>query len=714
MSLNINTIADKPQFRNYFSNPLTFPKNANVALPKANLQVPILVQPQLSVPDVGAGNYGRTAFICQVDGISGAITYQDLFDAHVALEEHSTENLSVGLTIDDYYANYKFLPDNGVLFNSEGINTTNLSNKMKIPLSMIMCKALNTKYNFYDFSSDDKYSGEGYALDNQLVGQSTVLSIQKAGTGAPITGTAITASGQSLKELAINVVYDPQKQSNKDPVSSVDFSLSSFNANWGTGVAASTPVGSNLVLNTEATYALTSCDKDLDGFDIDPNGGWIRFTPQNNIGANNSTMAIGLLLLSSPSTNGYSSAFEAVNNDITRAGLAPGSIAAIDLIDIGFVFSQDAVLLGQALTFSVIDRGRSNGTANEIYPETKGFVKYTQGETFFIHIKRGNLLNGTNKFIFSLFSGNGSLNPPDSTDNLLYVCERTFSGGDIEPGLIAMANPVAGDNTTVGFNSVQFIPKSEQSREQGSYFESSPVNEGASMVNSISITPQVHGDLGNTGAYEFWYQYGMSDVANGLPYATGNQQIFGKDINNLVRKWSVPTNFSENDMVYYIGNTSLNNIYSFDARGFFVANPNPQFQLQSLPQQLQVALNNIDVKNFAGNYIAGGNNANLAGGILQNTSTNRVIGTIPIPVDQVGQDSVVLNLQYEPFNLIYRPINNPISFTINELDVDIFYRDFRTGERKTIDSLVGTVELDIHVKTGAPPAKITNDGLRPF
>ena len=234
------------------------------------------------------------------------------------------------------------------------------------------------------------------------------------------------------------------------------------------------------------------------------------------------------------------------------------------------------------------------------------------------------------------------------------------------------------------------------------------------MVNSISITSVVDGDLGNTGAYEFWYQYGLSDVANGLPFNTGNQQIFGKDINNLVRKWSVTTNFSENDMVYYIGNTTLNNIYTFDDNGFFVANPNPQFQLQSLPQQLQVALNNIDVKNFAGNYIAGGSNANLAGGILQNTSTNRVIGTIPIPVDQVGQDSVVLNLQYEPFNLIYRPINNPISFTINELDVDIFYRDFRTGQRKTIDSLVGTVELDIHVKTGAPPAKITNDGLRPF
>lgn len=712
MSLNINTIADKPQFRNYFSNPLTFPKNANICLPKANLQIPILVQPELKVPDVGAGNYGLAAFFCQVDGVLESISYQNLFDAHVALAEFSTENLTSGITIDLYYENYKFLPDNGVLFSSEDTGPgATLSNKMKVPLSMIMCKALNTKFNFYDFSSDDKYSGEGYALDNQLIGQNMVLGIQKDADGSAITGTSITASGQSLKELALNVVYDPQKRGNQDPVSSMNFALSSFNANWGTGTAASTPTGNNLVLNTETNYAMTSSNKDTTGFSIDPNGGWIRFTPQNNLGTNNTTMACGIILMGTPANNNYSNAFESATPDFT---LTP----AMDLIDIGFMFSQDTNTgADQSLTFGIIDNGRITTQAVADIPYPAGvatYIKYTQGETFFIHIKRGNLLNGTNKFIFSLFSGSGALNPPDSTDNLLYVCERTFAGGDIEPGFIALANPVATANTTIGFNSVQFIPKSEQSREQGSYFETTPINEGMSMVNSISITPVVDGSLGDTGAYEFWYQYGLSDVANGLPFNTGNQQIFGKDVNNLVRKWSVTTNFSENDMVYYIGNTTLNNIYAFDGQGFFVANPNVQFQLQSLPQQLQVSLNNIDVKNFAGNYIAGGNNANLAGGILETSSMNRVIGTIPIPVDQVGQDSVVLNLQYEPNNLIYRPINNPISFTLNELDVDIFYRDFRTGQRKTIDSLIGTVELDIHVKTGAPPAKITNDGLRPY
>jgi len=708
-SLNINTISDKPQFRNYFSSPLTFPKNSNIALPKANLQIPILVQPELKVPNVGVGNYGRTAFACQVDGISAAISYQDLFDAHVTLagENFSSEDMTG--TVQNYYENYSFLPNNGVLFNSENEDNANLTNKMKIPLSMIMCKALNTKYNFYDFSSDDKYSGEGYALDNRLVGQTMTLGITKTAGGAPITGSVVTASGQSLKELSFNCVYDPQKRGNQDPVSDMNFALSAFNSNWGTGVNGSTPVGRNLVLNDEVTYAMTSSNKDITGFDIDPNGGWIRFTPQNNIGANNSTIACGLVLAGTPADTNYSSDFETPSPDFT---VTP----ALDLIEIGFIFSQDNAA-ARSLTFGIIDNGRitTSSVADIPYPAgVSSYIKYNQGETFFIHIKRGNLLNGTTKFIFSLFSGDGSLNPPDSTDNLLYVCERTFAGGDLEPGFIALGNPVAAGNTTIGFNDVQFIPKSEQSRQQGSYFQQSPINEGSAMINSISVTPRIEGDLVNTGEYEFWYQYGLSDVANGLAFNSGNQQIFGKDINNLIRKWSVPTNFSDRDTVYYIGNSVLPQLYSFDDNGFFTTNPNSLFKLNSLPQQLQVALNNIDVKNFAGNFIAGGGNAIEAGGILENSGVNRVIGTIPIPIDQVTEDSIVLNLQYEPFNLIYRPINNPRAFTINELDIDIFYRDFNTGQRRTINNVVGTIELDIHVKTGAPPVKIDESTLRPF
>lgn len=720
MTLNINTISDKPQFKNYFPDPLTFPKNANIALPKANLQIPVLVQPQLSAPNMGAGNYNSNAFFAQVDGVGVSITYQELYDAHKFLggvaapgspNNYSSEDLT-NSNIDNYYANYKFLPNNGVVYSARNEGDLTVTNKMKIPLSMIMCRALNNKYEFYDFSSDDKYSGQGYALDNQLVDQTSVLGIQTTGANDQIIGICVTASGQSLRELSFNVVYDPQKMGNSDPNENMNFLLSAFNDNWGDGTNGSVPADDDgiLVLNDETTYAMASCNRDSTQFSIDPNGGWIRFTPQNNIGASNSTMACGLILVGTPNNSNYSAAFEAVGTDITQPS-GPG-ISAIELIDVGFQFSQDDASAngGQALTYCIIDRSSSNPTE----PATPSYITYEQGKQFFIHIKRGNLLNGTNQFIFSMFVGNGALNPPDSDDNHVYTCTHNFSGGDIEPGMIFMANPVAApNNVNVGFNDVQFVPKSEQSREQGSYFESSPINEGGSMVNSISITPDISGALRNTGAYEFWYQYGLSDVANALAFNSGNQQIFGKDINNLVRSWSVKTNFSEQDMVYYLGNTNLNQLYSFTDDGFFIANPNTIFQLESLPQQLQVSLSNLDVKNFAGNFIAGGVNASGAGGILQNSSTNRVIGTVPVPLELVTQDSTVLNIQYEPYNLIYRPINNPIPFTLNELDVDIFYRDFRTGQRRTIPSVLGTIELDIHVKTGAPPAKII-DGLRPF
>ena len=61
-SLNINTISNKPHFKNYFSDPLTFPKNAMISLPKTNLQVPVLVAPRVHI--VGR-NICSTCIFCR-------------------------------------------------------------------------------------------------------------------------------------------------------------------------------------------------------------------------------------------------------------------------------------------------------------------------------------------------------------------------------------------------------------------------------------------------------------------------------------------------------------------------------------------------------------------------------------------------------------------------------------------------------------------------
>ena len=76
-------------------------------------------------------------------------------------------------------------------------------------------------------------------------------------------------------------------------------------------------------------------------------------------------------------------------------------------------------------------------------------------------------------------------------------------------------------------------------------------------------------------------------------------------------------------------------------------------------------------------------------------------------------ESQTLDISYEPFNLVYKPLNNPIPFSLNSLDLEIFFRDFTTGLRKSINNVIGTIDLDIHIKSGGAP-KIVEDQLRPY
>ena len=75
-SININTISKKPNFINYFSEPITFPPNAQVALPKANFQVPIVVNPVIKIPRVLEVNYDDSCLDVRIDGVSLVITWR--------------------------------------------------------------------------------------------------------------------------------------------------------------------------------------------------------------------------------------------------------------------------------------------------------------------------------------------------------------------------------------------------------------------------------------------------------------------------------------------------------------------------------------------------------------------------------------------------------------------------------------------------------------
>ena len=106
-------------------------------------------------------------------------------------------------------------------------------------------------------------------------------------------------------------------------------------------------------------------------------------------------------------------------------------------------------------------------------------------------------------------------------------------------------------------------------------------------------------------------------------------------------------------------------------------------------------------KSFNGSYL------------LQSTAAaeERVIGTIPLPPIDEDLD-VSIPIVYEPFNLLYRPLNNVNPFSTNKLDIEIFFHDFQTNLRKSFTTVNGHLTLEINARQGAKDPALKNN-LRP-
>ncbi len=85
---------------------------------------------------------------------------------------------------------------------------------------------------------------------------------------------------------------------------------------------------------------------------------------------------------------------------------------------------------------------------------------------------------------------------------------------------------------------------------------------------------------------------------------------------------------------------------------------------------------------------------------------------MPLPINEGGILSQDIDITYEPFSLLYRPLTNPNNVTINKLDIELFYKEFFTNIKRGIKNIDGTINLEFHVKAGGAPT--INNNLRPF
>lgn len=652
MSINIQTISNKSEFTNYFSQPITFPQRTMIAMPKANLQLPVFVNPQIKYPNIEDADKDDVCLNITIDGINNDVTWNDLYEAHKQIE--GIENIT-NMTFEEYMTNYTFLP-NGQLIFLQGADLLT-----KASFNDILSVAIHNAYKFYNVTPSSKIQQDSLKYQKSL-------SIFDSPQGDAIF---LGSEQTELLELGFNVEYAPLRVFGLTPTD-MDFSLVT-KSNWITGAS-----------NEDLTAATGDCQVFANGVLFDYNGGYISTVPNLIIPdpADDSKMCFGLQLVG----NGFGG---------TKI---PSETYETTAVDIGVEFSSDT---NGNPVYNIITGGTTlyNGTeiAEESLFEPKAPVNTFNNGTdrFYIQIQRGNLYANSSEFIVNILVGSDINNK-----YVIYSKSIGLISTDITIVPVYMADSDAATNGWQ-FNDNDYIQQTADTQEMG---EMNAINHTGSFVIEPLISN--NGSVISYLEYNFWTSWGLGTKNNSIADTITNKSFISYDGTELMRTWRNPVNLANSTLFYVLGNNEPSKIYKNDVTDNFIE-LNLNNVISKLPQILNVNINNLDIKNFAGTFVG-----NLTGVTDSKSGDNRLVGTIPFPIDKINLQSTKIDISYEPFNLLYRPMNNPTPFTCNSLQIELYYNDFVTNKRKNIPNINGTMNLEFHVKQGVKPAEVIN-GLRP-
>ena len=657
MSINTVLTSRQTQFKNYFQDGITIPGNANVALTKFSLDVPVFKQTVLTVPAVDPGDYNDAFLTVFIDGIEKDVTWQNLFDAFVdypVLGNQSTAERDI--TIAEFYSGiYEFFLNNNLYLSTDGN-----AYESKCPIMWAIARAIQEAYQFYTVENISEYDDSFTDIP-----EGRIDAVYDAPVGAVAYTNSYIRASNPIK-YSLNVSYNP----NAIAIGNVTTSnfLAADVLNWTVG-----GVGNRLTSTAGALNIGYG-----NGVDIDLNGGYIITTPTLAAGGSS---AFGLVLQGHGSGAG----------DV----FMPSAFATMDLatplIDIGIQYEFN----GANTVFKIIDGQQQhinyNGATFDIqnlsvfrpYVAVNRFTN--ANDRFAILVKRGNIIDGNYSFVFEIKMGAGA-NVTNYTT--IYTGSRTVKSGMIRPVPMFISSNTAGNI----FNDIDFI------------------QTGADTVLQIGAAL----DSRNPGFNSFRIGFGGSedldkpdyrDFLNGigLNYRTSGGQVLVAETSGFKISYEgTPTNkiiswdpavddnsFSQYlQSFYWIGERNIRDFYVYDTgQRFWSVDRN--LALTNLPKYLDVFLLNHTNKNYSGSFITQGLISNMDG-------EDRLVGTIPFP--QQIPISQVVSIQYETFNPYYRPINNPQAYVTNEFIIEVSYKDFITNIKKTIRSITGTLRLELNFK----------------
>ena len=653
MSINIGLVSDKPEFTNFFSENVTLPVNSEAVLVKANMDIPVLTLNAVIVPFVEAGGRGERILSCIIDGIEKTISWQNIYDAHTQL---ASDDIDSGVTADEYFSgNYEYIPNNQIHTEDPGGLV-----KSKLNFPIVLATAIENQYEFYTLTAQ---------IDKQ---ETDLGNVGEVGTFTSRNFTDDSAFMIFTKTDGYKLIatYTPQKVLD-NPLSTFNWASSGDVINW---------TGTNGKLENTTTDEAQGW---FNGSSNDLNGGWYQFKPTIQAG---NKMATGFV-------------FQGVGLNIAGDEFLPTATYEPEVFDVGIQFETDAVgntlykIIDGHIHSSLSHAGAVTDVVTPRFEPANAKHKFQNGDTFFLQIQRGNLYNDSTSFVVNIYQGNiADITHANTTK--IYTSEHNLRSPAITPNIGFMDEPTAAGDI---FDLIQFVPRTADTNAQAEWQINAPY---AQELGQMTLIPEVRGDTGGGSLRNFLSAYGLySDDDGG---SNSNNYTSIESLNQTLTL-SLKTNFNSSNSLqrYFLGAVSISNAFSQNAENTTVINTTSVQSLTNLPKELKVAINNLPIKSFQGQYINTSLNKPISGG------ENRVIGTIPLP--EIDELAISIPIVYEPFNLLYRPLNNVQPFNFNQVFCEIYFQDFDTNQRRKFGSVNGHLTLDINVRQGARPPRPQNN-----
>ena len=668
MSLNIQTVADKTIYENHFQDAMTMPINSQIALTKCNMEVPVFVQNILKVPFVPAP-YNTIIMDINIDGLVKSLDFQDIFNAWNSL----VGLIEPGLNIATFYSgDYEIFTNNQL--NLKTNPPSALNDAERPSFARCLAKAIDTKYAYYDCKDVSNHRTSAVEVGSTS-GQTLV------GNGGHIYNDTYLRTNYK-SEISLNIAYNPEPIAETTPTTGI---FSAFELlNWTNGSLG--------VLNNASG---NSCFASTD-FEIDNNGGYLSFKPNIAL-ATGSQCAVGFNL-SGFHTNG------AGHMGVIRPPTSANIPSDFNLIDIGVLFECNAA--GTEVKYRIIDGNYDESGTKYIKTEPALPLKNyaNNNQTFTIQMVKSDMNGADGDTVFRLYQGN-QIAPLQN--NFIYQFKTTMASTSQKVNSLFLCDSAAHEIKDIRHIVMTADTKAQNNSTSFAWGRNDSFGLAVSFLN-YDTNP----------LHDFFSALGIDTDINlsAIPSVEPNFSQITQEGTRFNKTLSWKTNYTSDDStntnqsIYFIGKRNIADFYSYSPDPTTAVNRwvvNRVNGTLTLPKELSVFVNNLDIKNFSGTFSS-------PNGAITQTGITRLVSTVPLRSGTNVLESENLTIDYETFNPYYRPISNPNNFTINQLMIEISYKDFATDQRKTIDNINGLVRCEFNVRGGLKTNKKMNNELLPF